>query len=256
MKKILSLTFTSFILFLFSCTKKENNKNFRIISKETYIYKDIDTPYWYRILEEGDTLILLNKNKEGENGQSWTLVQNMGQKGWITDTVMLFRRDEFVTGSEFNTVFRNFLKDSYGQNDLNKYLHPEIGIYYAFEDANVGYKISKSSIIKNNTPYNKNIPNIYDISMNRYIRCFSNIDLKPGFYCELANLDQIFRYNTRIENYKNKISLPELPYYGAIMKTTLIINNQFESFMYFAKIQGNWYLIMIDMCKCSSGIDL
>jgi len=254
MKAKASLAIIAFLLVLSACNKGNDKERLRILSKSTNMYKDIDNPYWYHRLSEGDTLTLLNKTRKGNNGQAWTLVKNSGQKGWITDTVMLFNAGDYVTGGNFGAVFSNLLTDSYKGRDLNKYLHPDMGIYYAFNQTRE-HKIRKSATIENNTPYNKAIPDVYDYTIYGFNRCYG-ADVKPGFYCGYIHIEDFLRYNSRTHPEDDKIIFPDLPIYHFIMRATLIIDNQFESYMYFARIEGNWYLIMVDLCECYSTIDL
>lgn len=209
--------------------------------------------------------VLKRGKKEEINGieDYWYKIETRAMEGWIFGAQTNLAEGEVFETECFVAFFSRFLCDSYRGNNLESYLHPEIGLYYATNPgARCEIKNNYRSVV-NESLQTKNIPAIFHRPPGGNY-CMGYANEASGFYIEDMDVNEMdephtwfkgFTYNSGKSGAADSEKHIELAKSISPMqprKVTVVIEEEFDRELYFVNINYQWYVILENFCDCSA----
>ncbi len=260
MKQLINIIIICAISALNACSGNGNKikhpKELVVNVENVWMLENPNTDNLVYRLSTGNTCEILERSEKVIiNGMEdyWYRVKFNDKVGWVLGTETNLKTGISANREDFKAFFIRFLEDSYQAEDLNKYLHPEIGIYGANNPGAYCIMSRTLALINQSVPAEE-IPMIFERSpKGNYCDGFkgekSGLYILPDFINELPQFP-IFDDNGDIKT--TPIILPKSNNPIVYKKVKVIVDEQFESDIYFANIDYKWYLILEDLCDCSA----
>ena len=207
-------------------------------------------------LNNGTVCEVLDKGEQQEIRKDidyWYKIRVNDKEGWVFGSQTSLKTGEVAKVTPFTEVLIGFLTKYVQNNDINRYIHPQIKVYHG-TNPGVACTVEQTTKPECKLPPEIGIAAIFDkVPQGDFCEGYPNE--KSGYYFYEINADALPLFSKWTEDgnlEKTNIVIPANVVIDKLIEVKVLKAKYHKAALYFAYIGGEWYFICQSYCDCSA----